>query len=121
MLSAAQDFLLMKLWPQAHGVAVERPAGGVRAAAVAGSDRKPALRCLLFDSIQQGTQYCEECFLQVLTPAQATLQSPRMRDAVPAFAKHSCVVIHAHVTARQNFSSSTTSFSLAHAIRTSVA
>jgi len=69
---------LANLLPQAHGVAVERPTGGVRAAAATNPDRKAAMRCLLFDSIQQGTQYCEECFLQVLTPLQATLQRPRV-------------------------------------------
>ena len=68
----------MMLLPQAHGVAVERPTCGVRAAAAVSSDGHAAMRCLLFVSIQQGTQYCEECFLQVLSLA---LGSSQMRTA----------------------------------------
>ena len=50
------------------------------------------MRCLLFDSIQQGTQYCEECFLQVLLQAQDTYQVDVFAHAAPAPYKHSCLV-----------------------------
>ena len=55
------------LFPQAHGVAIEAPTGGARAAAAVGSHEEAGLRCLLFGSLEAGTQYCEERFLQVLS------------------------------------------------------